>query len=183
LPAVVFVTAYDAHAVRAFELNAADYLLKPVTPDRLEAALQKVRAQRSARRPSRAELAGLLAGLAPDRPRGASRLIVRELGQIVVVAAREVDWIEGADYYAKLHVGPKVHLLRETLGSLEQRLDPRRFFRVHRSTIVNLERVRIVESALRGDGVAVLSSGARVKVTGHRRDELERRIADLPEPI
>lgn len=228
MPAVVFVTAHDAYAIRAFEVNAIDYLLKPVAMERLTQAVERVRAQRSgaaytdapgahvrgagaedaaaegaaaeaaitehasARGASagdalasdaayRDRLARMLETLLPGRPAGASRLIVREVGQIVVVATRDVDWIEGADYYSKLHVGPKVHMLRETLTSLERRLDPRRFFRIHRSVIVNLARVRAVESHLRGDGIVVLATGARLKVTQARREELERRLESLPD--
>jgi two-component system LytT family response regulator len=181
-PAVVFVTAYDAYAIRAFEVNAIDYLLKPVTAERLSQAVERVRTHQHRGKESdfRVRLEALLGGL-PERARGAGRLIVREVGQIIVVPTREVDWIEGADYYCKLHCGEKVYLLRETLTSLEKRLDPARFLRVHRSAIVNLIRVQAVESALRGDGIAVLSTGARVKVTQTRRAELEARLAGLGE--
>jgi two-component system LytT family response regulator len=104
---------------------------------------------------------------------------VREVGQIVVVPTRDIDWVEGADYYVKLHVRNTVHMLRETLASLEQRLDPRKFLRIHRSAIVNLTRVRAVEAAVRGEGVAVLMDGTRLKVTRAKRDELERRLEQL----
>ena len=103
----------------------------------------------------------------------------RTLVAAAAIVTRDVDWIEGADYYAKLHVGAKVHMLRETLTSLEQRLDPRRFLRIHKSAIVNLTRVRAVESHVRGEGIAVLAGGARLKVTRARREELERRLEDL----
>lgn len=181
LPAIVFVTAHDAHAIRAFEVNAQDYLLKPVTAERLQQAMD--RARRLGRTAGdagyRDRIAALLEGMAPVRAPWAGRLIVREVGQILVVATRDVDWIEGADYYAKLHVGPKVHMLRETLASLEQRLDPARFLRVHRSTIVNLARVRAVEAHERGDGIIVLATGARLKVTRSRRELLEQRLEAL----
>jgi two-component system LytT family response regulator len=98
---------------------------------------------------------------------------------MIVVATRDIDWVEGADYYAKLHVGPKVHLLRETLSSLEQRLDPRRFMRINRSVIVNLTRVKSVESHLRGEGLVVLEGNVRLKVTRARREELERKLEEL----
>lgn len=177
LPMVVFVTAHDAYAIRAFELQAFDYLLKPVARDRLERTLERLRASaREGDDDFRRRLAAVLDSLTPDRPRGAGRLIVREVGQIVVVATRDVDWVEGADYYAKLHVGAKVHLLRETLGSLEKRLDGRRFMRVHRSAIVNLARVKAVEAGERGAGIVVLSTGARLAVTAARREELEQRL-------
>jgi two-component system LytT family response regulator len=180
LPAIVFVTAHDAYAVRAFEINAIDYLLKPVAAERLGQAVERVRAsRRNGQEEYQGRLTTLLDQLIPDRSGGAGRLIVREVGQIVVVPTREVDWIEGADYYSKLHCGPKVHLLRETLASLERRLDARRFMRVHRSAIANLGRVQAVEAELRGDGVVVLTTGARVKVTSARREELERRLGEF----
>jgi two-component system LytT family response regulator len=181
LPAIVFVTAYEAHAIRAFELNAMDYLLKPVSADRLAQTLERVRV-RLKHRPDqdyRGRLATLLDGIMPERAPGVGRLIVREVGQMIVVATRDIDWVEGADYYAKLHVGPKVHLLRETLSSLEQRLDPRRFMRINRSVIVNLTRVKSVESHLRGEGLVVLEGNVRLKVTRARREELERKLEEL----
>lgn len=180
-PAVIFVTAYDAFAVRAFEVNAMDYLLKPVTADRLAAALAKVRASKQVEPLKPERLTNLLEQLASTRSQGAGRLIVREVGRIVVIPTSDVDWIEGADYYARLYVGAKAHLIRESLSSLESRLDPARFLRLHRSAIVNLARVRVVEAAERGDGVALLSTGARLKVTAARRAELERRLAALHE--
>lgn len=178
LPAVVFVTAHDEFAVQAFELAALDYLLKPVTRERLARSVERVRAARGGPDEGdfRQRIAAMLEAL---RPRGAGRLIVREVGQIVVVATRDVDWVEGADYYARLHAGARVHLLRETLGSLERRLDPERFMRLHRSVIVNLSRVRAVEAGERGAGVAVLTTGARLRVTADRREELERRLASF----
>jgi two-component system LytT family response regulator len=105
---------------------------------------------------------------------------VREVGRIVVIPTNDVDWIEGADYYARLHLGTRSYLIRESLTSLEGRLDPALFQRLHRSAIVNLARVRAVEAAERGDGVAVLTTGARIRVTASRRAELEIRLADLP---
>jgi two-component system, LytTR family, response regulator len=181
LPAVVFVTAYDAYAIRAFELNAVDYLLKPVSTERLAQTLERVRQEMHDRVDDgyRARLTALLDGIMPERAKGAGRLIVREIGQVMVVATRDVDWIEGADYYAKLHVGVKIHLLRETLASLEKRLDPNRFLRVNRSAIVNLTRVRAVEAHLRGEGMVVLADNTRIKVTRSRRAELEQKLEQL----
>ncbi|MBC7894650.1 MAG: response regulator [Cytophagaceae bacterium] len=179
LPAIIFVTAHDAFAVRAFEVNAVDYVLKPVTVERLQQALERVREEREREGVYESRIAALLATLAPERASGAGRLIVREVGQILVVATRDVDWIEGADYYAKLHVGAKVFMMRETLASLEARLDAARFFRIHRSAIVQLSRVRAVESHERGDGVVVLTTGARLKVMRARRELLERRLEEL----
>jgi two-component system LytT family response regulator len=185
LPAVVFVTAYDEYAIRAFEVSAIDYLLKPVSTERLAQTVERVRAHVRGRDHARtddayrARMTSLLDGVVPERAHGVGRLIVREVGQIVVVPTRDVDWVEGADYYVKLHVRNAVHMLRETLASLEQRLDPRKFLRIHRSAIVNLTRVRAVEAAVRGEGVAVLMDGTRLKVTRAKRDELERRLEQL----
>jgi two-component system LytT family response regulator len=180
-PAVIFVTAYDAFAVRAFEVNAIDYLLKPVTADRLSTAIEKVRDRKRLEPLTPERFTDLLEKLAPTRSPGAGRLIVREVGRIVVIPTRDIDWIEGADYYARLHIGAKSHLIRESLASLERRLDPVRFHRVHRSAIVNLDRVRAVEAAERGDAVVVLTTGSRIRVTATRRAELERRLSELPE--
>jgi two-component system LytT family response regulator len=181
MPAVIFVTAYDAYAIRAFEVNALDYLLKPVALDRLAQSVERVRKRVLARDEAaeRARLGALLATLPQGRAPGVGRLMVREVGQVIIVATQDVDWIEGADYYAKLHVGAKVHLLRETLASLEQRLDAARFLRVHKSAIVNLSRVTSVESAERGDAVAVLSTGAKVKVMRAHRSALETKLEAL----
>ena len=180
LPSVIFITAYDAFAVRAFEVNAMDYLLKPITSDRLDAAIARARDRKRADQMPRERLMNLLEGLAETRrSSGVGRLIVREVGRIIVIPTNDVDWIEGADYYARLHVGPKSYLIRESMLSLENRLDPARFLRLHRSAIVNLARVRTVEAAERGDGVAVLSTGAKLRVTASRRAELEKRLGEL----
>ena len=185
VPAIVFVTAYDEYAIRAFEVNAIDYLLKPVSAERLAQTVERLRlhlrtrANAEANDTYRAKLGVLLDGVVPERAHGVGRLIVREVGQIIVVPTRDIDWIEGADYYAKLHVGKTVHMLRESLASLEGRLDARKFFRIHRSAIVNLARVRAVETSVRGEGVAVLADGTRLKVTRARREDLERRLEQL----
>jgi two-component system LytT family response regulator len=182
LPAIVFVTAHDAFAIRAFEVDALDYLLKPVTRERLTTAVERARSNAGGGGGGasyRAQLESLLQRVAPGRPAGVGRLIVREVGEIVVIPTRDVDWIEGADYYARLHVGGKSHLIRETLASLEQRLDPARFLRIHRSVIVNLSRVQRVSAEQRGDGVVTLVNGVRLKVMRSRRGELERRLQAL----
>ncbi|HEX6315071.1 MAG TPA: LytTR family DNA-binding domain-containing protein [Gemmatimonadaceae bacterium] len=177
MPAVIFVTAYDDFAVKAFEVNALDYLLKPVTRERLVSAIERVRDRQRVEPLLPARLTDVLERLASTRPTHVARLIVREVGRIIVVATSDVDWIEGADYYARLHVGQRSYLIRESLASLEQRLDPSQFLRLHRSAIANLSRVRAVEAAERGDGIVLLSTGARLRVTAARRAELERRLA------
>jgi two-component system, LytTR family, response regulator len=181
-PAVIFVTAYDAFAIQAFELNAIDYLLKPVTSERLAQAIQRVQTREMARRSDvRERLETALEQLETRQPQGVGRLIVREVGEIIIVATRDIDWIEGADYYSRLHVGPKSYLFRESLSSLEKRLDNARFLRIHRSSIVNLTRVRAVRSDGRGDGTVVLSTGANLRITGSRRAALEKALENLHE--
>jgi two-component system LytT family response regulator len=184
MPLVVFVTAYDRFALRAFDVAAVDYLLKPFDDERFLRAMQ--RAKHAVRNAEVGELGRRLAGLLerggaePERPAPpayASRLMVKNTGRTVFIRVEEVDWIEADDYYARLHVGDKTHLLRESMGSLESRLDPLRFFRVHRSAIVNLDRVREVQFLFRGEHVVILHDGTRLKLTRTRLEKLESILA------
>lgn len=161
-PSVIFVTAYDEHAVRAFEVNAVDYLLKPVEPRRFEAALARVRERGSRPGPAPDEaLEAVLAEL--RRARGhAKRLVVRDGSRVTFVRTEDVDWIDAAGNYARLHVGREVHLLREPLKVLATRLDPEQFLRVHRSAIVNLERISSVEPYFHGEYTLTLKDGTRL---------------------
>jgi two-component system, LytTR family, response regulator len=184
MPLVVFVTAYDRFALRAFDVAAVEYLLKPFDDERFLRAMQ--RAKHAVRNAEVGELGRRLAGLlergGAEAPREApaayaSRLMVKNTGRTVFIRVEEVDWIEADDYYAKLHVGEKTHLLRESMGSLESRLDPLRFFRVHRSAIVNLDRVREVQFLFRGEHVVILHDGTRLKLTRTRLEKLESILA------
>jgi two-component system LytT family response regulator len=184
MPLVVFVTAYDRFALRAFDVAAVDYLLKPFDDERFLRAMQ--RAKHAVRNAEVGELGRRLAGLLerggaePVREASAayaSRLMVKNTGRTVFIRVEEVDWIEADDYYARLHVGEKTHLLRESMGSLESRLDPQRFFRVHRSAIVNLDRVREVQFLFRGEHVVILHDGTRLKLTRSRLEKLEATLA------
>lgn len=186
LPAVVFVTAYDEHALRAFELHAVDYLLKPFDDERFTTALHRAKA-----RIERGHLAGLSrqllsllrdaqaapeqppARLADAAPPATDRLAIRSGDRIAIVKVEDIDWIEGAGVYAKLHVGAKTHLLRETLTNLAERLDPERFVRIHRSTIVNRERVRELRSYFHGEYIVLLEDGTQLKLSRSYRDSLE----------
>lgn len=161
-PWVVFITAYDEHAVRAFEVNAIDYLLKPVEPKRFEAAIVRVR-ERLAQPPASrdAALEAVLAELRKARGHTA-RLVVRDGSKVSFVRTEEIDWIDASGNYARLHVGGAVHLLREPLKLLETRLDPERFLRVHRSAIVNLERITSVEPYFHGEYTLTLRDGTRL---------------------
>ena len=172
MPAVVFVTAYDAYAVRAFEVHAVDYVLKPYDDRRLLAALSRAK-QRLA---ETAPFAALLA----DHPRTLRRFAVRERDKITFVDPADVDCLEAADDYVELHVGDTVHVMRERLSELETQLDPDRFVRVHRSTIVNLARVRELHPLAKGDALVVLEGGATYRVSRSRRDDLELRLSGSP---
>lgn len=160
-PAIVFVTAYDQYALRAFEAGALDYLLKPFDNARFELALS--RAKQRIR-------------LGRDRTQKLERVAIKNAGQVCFVKIAEIDWIEAADYYACLHVGPKSHLLRRTLADLEQDLDPNVFFRVHRSSIVNLERVRGLKLRQDGEYEVLLENGATVRLSRRYRKHLQARL-------
>jgi two-component system LytT family response regulator len=174
-PVVVFVTAYSQHALRAFEVHAVDYLLKPVDDERFARALAHAREQVLARRgggPAEPGVGALLRA----RSRRTRRILVRDRGRTRVIDTDAIDWIEAADYYALLHVGTESHLLRETMNDLEERLDPERFVRAHRSAIVNVERVREVQAVARGDRLLILAGGARVRLSRARREAFEGRL-------
>jgi two-component system LytT family response regulator len=177
MPAVVFVTAHDQFAVRAFEAHALDYLVKPLRIDRFEAALQRVRER--LRMKEAVDLAARLkALLQAERAKfGVERLVVPVATGELVIPVAEIDWIGADDYYACLHVGAKSHLLRESLASLETLLDPRRFARVHRSAIVQIDRIR----ELHGDEV-VLRGGTRVPVSRRRRATIEILLRSINAP-
>ncbi len=158
VPAIVFVTAYDQYALRAFEVHALDYLVKPFDDRRFFAAL--LRAKDLARKPR----------ILP------SRFVVRSREKIVFIKASEIDWIEAADYYVSIHAGGRSHLLRKTMAEIESELDPERFVRVHRSAIVNLDRVKEMHPLFRGDSVLVLQDGTKLRLSRARREEFERRL-------
>jgi len=174
-PQVVFVTAYSEHALRAFEVHAVDYLLKPLADHRFELALSRAKEQVRLRRGGEPAAAGLGA-LLREHSRQTRRILVRDRERTLVLEAEAIDWIEAADYYAMIHSGGRSHLLRETMNELEQRLDPVRFFRVHRSAIINLERVREIVPLFRGDRTLVLADGTQVRLSRTRREAFERQL-------
>jgi two-component system LytT family response regulator len=177
-PAVVFVTAFDQYAVRAFDLHAVDYLLKPFDDERFRTALARVRSRLRAGQPmaDRGALDALLRELRGSSPAGPDRLAVREQGQIVLVPVDEIDWIEAADNYVRLHRGKHYHLLRESLNRLEETLDRRRFARIHRSAMVNLSRVRALEPAPGGEYDVILTDGRRLTLSRGYRDRFQERF-------
>jgi two-component system LytT family response regulator len=185
-PAVIFVTAYEEYAVRAFETHAIDYLVKPVTEARFRAALAKVRsriAMREALEASR-RLAAMLEAHQPDRPPSrevvhAKRLIVPTAMGELILEVDEIDWIEADDYCAAIHARGKRHLIRQSLASLEERLDPDLFVRVHRSAMVRLACVRELRT-VRGDELeVVLTNGHRLPVSRRRRELVVSRLRRL----
>jgi two-component system, LytTR family, response regulator len=165
--AIVFVTAYDQYALRAFEAGALDYLLKPFDNARFELALG--RAKQRIRR-------------GEDRPKKRERVAIKSAGQVCFLKVSEIDWIEAADYYACLHVGSKSHLLRRSLAELEEDLDSNMFCRVHRSGIVNLERVRGLKLGEDGEYEVLLENGARVRLSRRYRRQLQERMGAKSTP-
>jgi len=170
-PAVIFVTAYDEHAVRAFEAAALDYLLKPVSPERLKKTLDRARARLAA---------GISPASNPPVNRGGEtaatkpRFVVRSGGRVSFVSVEEIDWIEAAGNYAIFHVGAKNHMVRETMTGLEMQLPADGFMRVSRSTIVNLRRVKELCSLPVGNHAAVLVDAQRVPITRSLREVADR---------
>jgi two-component system LytT family response regulator len=171
VPAVIFVTAYDQYAVRAFEVHALDYLLKPFDDQRFAAALGRAKERVIARR--RGEADNRIAELLKDRDLSRTRFLIPAREKTIVVDAAQIDWIEASDYYVTLHAGPAAHLLRQTMDEIEKQLDHRQFFRVHRSAIVNVDRVREIHPLFRGDCALVLADGRRIKLSRSRRKDFE----------
>ncbi|THD60845.1 MAG: response regulator transcription factor [Phenylobacterium sp.] len=163
--AVVFVTAYDEYALRAFEAGALDYLLKPYDDARFRRTLDRAKLRISEAGP-------------PPRP-SVERLVVKSRGRAIFVDVRDLDWIEAASYYACLHVGADTHILRRTLAELEQDLDPDRFIRIHRSAIVRLDRVEGLQLTRSGDHEAVLADGTRLRVSRRYRKLLQDRLISV----
>jgi two-component system LytT family response regulator len=177
LPVVVFVTAHDRFALKAFEVHALDYLLKPFDKDRFGITLQRAKAQVALGRTAALEnnLRALLQTV-HDKRVGPDRLVVKSGGRISFIRVEDIDWIEAAGNYVKLHVGKEDHLLRESLGSLEARLDPSRFVRIHRSTIVRLERIRELQPAFHGDYHVLLHDGTELTMSRSCREKLQQAL-------
>lgn len=211
VPMVLFVTAYDEHAQRAFDVHAVDYVLKPVDADRFRAAFDKARKQRAnavaaerlgelletvrrladgggEARGDSASLFGAAAAAANGAAgtaagangnangRYASRILVKQDGRMFFVKTTEIDWIEADRNYVRLHVGKTAHTIRERISHLEETLDPRLFARIHRSTIVNLNRVREMQQWFSGDYVVILEDGTRLRLSRHYRDRVEKQV-------
>lgn len=197
VPAVIFVTAFDRYALRAFEVHALDYLLKPFDDDRFFDAVRRAKDRLRLSRVSdlSQRLISLLAtyegksatgeareraarpegeeGSGPEAEKYLTRIAIKDVGRVVFLSVDEIDWIEAADYYVQIHAGGRSYLHRESMNSLEGRLDPARFMRIHRSAIVNRDRVKELRSQGRRDLVVVLAGGAELKVARSHRDKLQ----------
>ena len=199
MPTVVFVTAYDEYALRAFEAHALDYLLKPFSDERFADAI--ARARERVRQCRVGELGEQLAALLQERPateqatrvrasrpddragdgdapgeRYLERIAVRHRKDTLFVNVADLDWVGAADYYVKLHAGGRTHMIRESMQQLETKLDPRRFVRIHRSAIVNIDRVKLIQPYVRGGYVVVMHDGTKLIMSRGRRETLERAI-------
>lgn len=173
MPPVVFVTAFDEFAVRAFDVHALDYLVKPFSDARFAATLERARRNLGERPAPR--LRALLDGDGGD---ALDRFAIRIGGRSLVIAAREVEWVEAQDYYVVLHVGGAAHLLRRSIRALDARLDERRFVRVNRAAIVNLDHVQLLERRSIGHWTVRLTSGIELQVSRRRRSAVVRRLGD-----
>jgi two-component system, LytTR family, response regulator len=192
MPVTIFVTAYDKHALRAFEAHALDYLLKPFDHDRFNTALQ--RAKTFVRQQQLGEISESLLAVLQDlkskeggtpsekdkrKPERAARqepidrVVIKSGGRIYFLKTEEIDWVEGAGDYLTLHSGSQTHLIRETMGNFHAKLDPQKFLRIHRSTIVNIERIKDIRPLYKGDYVITLTSGIGLKASRGYRHELQ----------
>ena len=179
LPVVIFVTAFDEHAVKAFEVHALDYLLKPFKPARLKTALARAREQLAAKHSDGDENTRRILQLLEERAAGSkldylARIAVRDRDKIHFVKTTDLDWIEASGNYLVLHAGKENHVLRETLTSLESQLSPKEFFRINRSALVNVERIHHVEPAFNDEHVVILTDGTKLTLTRGLRELQER---------
>ena len=178
MPLTIFVTAYDQHAVRAFEANALDYLLKPFSDERFEATMARVRDRLEEREMESfgRQLAQLMPGMRSQQSGSLDRIVVKSNGVTHLLRVNEIDWIEAAGVYVTLHTGGRQILHRAALADLAERLDPTRFIRVHRSTIVNVESILHLEPISHGEFEIVLKHGARTRISRSYRALLEERL-------
>ncbi len=171
---VIFVTAYDKYALRAFDVHALDYLLKPFDRDRFQSALERARARIA--QVQTAEVGEQLRALLEETRPGKKyldRVVIKSPSRVFFLRVEEIDWVEAAANYLRLHVGTEAHLLRETMSGLEARLDPEKFLRIHRSTIVNIERIRELQPWFHGDYIVLLRDGTKLTLSRSYRQKLQ----------
>ena len=177
MPLVIFVTAYDQHALKAFQVRALDYILKPFDRERFSEALQRARKQieRDETGDLGRRLLALVKDLRKDQPK-TDRLVVKSGGRLFFLRMDEIDWIEAAGNYVKLHVGNDSHLIRETMNAVESKLSPDMFVRIHRCHIVNIEQVRELQPWFNGEYVVFLKNGTRLTLSRGYRERLQDRV-------
>jgi two-component system LytT family response regulator len=177
MPAVVFVTAYDEYALAAFEIHALDYLLKPFSAQRFKAALAHARQQLAQRQAT--TIGRQLLDILPDmrqREPAVDRLVVKSSGRVYFVRIADIDWCEAAGNYVRLHVGQQEYLVRDTMSRIEAQLDPHQFVRIHRSTIVNADRIQEMQSSFNGEYVVLLRNATRLTLSRGYRDAIQSRL-------
>jgi two-component system LytT family response regulator len=167
MPAVVFVTAYDEYALRAFEVHALDYVLKPYSTERFKSALVHARQHLTAKRAS---------GAQPQAPERRDRLVIKSSGRIYFIRTRDIDWCEASGNYVRLHVGAQTHLVRGTMAHIESQLDQAQFVRIHRSTIVNVDRIQELHSSFGGEYVVLLHDKTRLTLSRGYREGLQTKL-------
>ena len=185
LPAVIFTTAHDQYAVRAFDCNAVDYLLKPFEEDRFRRAVDRAKAaleNRSGPHTLTKELVSALqqVGHVQTSPR---RLAIRSAGEVTLLRVDEIDWIEAAGNYVHIRVGGNIHVLRNTISAMEGQLDPAKFLRIHRSLNENVDRIQRLESCGYGEYLIVLHNGKKLSLSRRYRDQLDRFLGEVLGPI
>jgi two-component system LytT family response regulator len=184
LPEIVFVTAFDEHAIRAFEINALDYLLKPIDPERFQKCLERVRVR--LKNSNEEKLAEKLSSLLQSLERVESkaektfleRLVVKDAGRIFFVGADEITWIASEGNYVKIHTKSKSHLLRETMDGLENKLDPREFLRLRRAMIVRIEQIKELHPLFNGEFAVILKDGTKLTSSRRYRQNLNSLLKD-----
>jgi two-component system, LytTR family, response regulator len=179
MPAVVFVTAYDKYAIQAFEAHALDYLLKPFDFERFERTLQRARKQIAASR--NGELNEKLIQILQSRksePKFLDRLAIKSRGRVIFLRTDEITWIEAAGNYLELHTGKESHLIREPISDFEQRLNPERFIRIHRSCIVNVESIKELQPGFGGEYLVVMNDGQQLTASRGYRERLQQLLSN-----
>jgi two-component system, LytTR family, response regulator len=181
-PYVIFVTAYDQYAVRAFEVQALDYLLKPFDQERFDVSWQRAKAQLRRDRNGGGMDERILALLEELKAgnKYLERLVIKAAGRIYFLETSEIDWIEAEGNYVSVHSGKKSHLLRETISSLESQLDPKKFVRIHRSSIVRLDYIQELQPWFHGEYRVILQDGTQLTLSRNHRDKLQEALGKLP---
>lgn len=173
MPSVIFVTAYDQYALQAFDVHALDYLLKPFNRERLHKAVSHARDQIETKRMGNLDerLASLIADLRGEK-KYLERLVVKSVGRVFFLKVDEIDWIEAAGNYVKLHAGREAHMIRETMNGIEAKLDPDKFLRIHRSTVVHIDRIKELHPMFSGDYAVILRNGTELALSRNYRERL-----------